>query len=58
MTSFAVMLEPFIRQRTIRLITFRRDGTPVNYSGCRGVLLTKRRLKGAAAWAQVYGVGC
>ena len=29
MTSFAVMLEPFIRQRTIRLTTYRRDGTPV-----------------------------
>ncbi|MGH9203820.1 MAG: PPOX class F420-dependent oxidoreductase, partial [Vicinamibacterales bacterium] len=29
MTSAAVMLEPFVRQRTVRLTTFRRDGTPV-----------------------------
>lgn len=29
MVSVAVMLEPFIRQRTIRLTTYRRDGTPV-----------------------------
>jgi len=29
MTSAEQMLEPFIRQRAIRLTTFRRDGTPV-----------------------------
>ena len=29
MTSAAVMLEPFVRPRTIRLTTYRRDGTPV-----------------------------
>ena len=30
MTSFAMMLEPFLRQRTVRLTTYRRDGTPVS----------------------------
>jgi len=29
MTSFAVMLEPFVRQRAVLLTTYRRDGTPV-----------------------------
>ena len=29
MTSSAVMLEPFIRQRAVLLTTYRRDGTPV-----------------------------
>jgi PPOX class probable F420-dependent enzyme len=29
MTQAAVMLEPFVRQRVIRLTTFRRDGTAV-----------------------------
>jgi PPOX class probable F420-dependent enzyme len=29
MTSGAQALEPFVRQRTIRLTTYRRDGTPV-----------------------------
>ncbi len=29
MTSAAETLEPFIRQRAIRLTTYRRDGTPV-----------------------------
>jgi len=29
MTSPEETLEPFIRQRAVRLTTFRRDGTPV-----------------------------
>ena len=29
MTSLAVMLEPFVHQRVVRLTTYRRDGTPV-----------------------------
>ena len=49
MTSAAVVLEPFIGQRTIRLTTFRRDGTPVGtpvsiaIDGNRGYIRTYDR---------------